>query len=118
MGVVSDLRSVMKVERIFWLVNESDIATQRGNHAHKYSSQLFFCGLGAADLTLESLDGESELIRLTAKASAILVAPLVWVDIVMQPGTNLTVISDWNYDEKEYVRDKAVWRSPQVAETA
>ena len=109
MAVLESLSSKLKIERTFWLTNDSDVAVQRGNHAHRFASQLFFCGLGTAELLLESLDGESEIITLNRNSEAVLVFPMVWAHVGLEPGTTLTVMSDWSYDEEEYIRDKTLW---------
>lgn len=109
MAVLENVTSKLKIERTFWLTNDSDVAVQRGNHAHRFASQLFFCGLGTAELLLESLDGEREIITLNWKSKALLVRPMVWAHVGLEPGTTLTVMSDWGYDEEEYIRDKMRW---------
>ena len=76
----------------------------RGSHAHKQHKQFMICVQGACLLDFD--DGfMKKSILLSSKTKGVEVSSRIWgVQKYLQENTVLMVLSDHQYDEKDYIR--------------
>jgi UDP-2-acetamido-3-amino-2,3-dideoxy-glucuronate N-acetyltransferase len=94
------------VARVFWLRGPPGMRVARGGHAHRTCAQILIpiCGrvgawCGAGTFPIEHVLRASE-------QSALLVPPMVWLDVVLDDGACLMVLASELYDEADYIRSK------------
>ena len=77
----------------------------RGNHAHKNCSQLLISLTGSIKVTVN--DGINKKDFLLDKSSiGLLIPPMIWANQkYLSTISNLLVLCDDFYDEKDYIRD-------------
>jgi dTDP-4-dehydrorhamnose 3,5-epimerase-like enzyme len=92
------------VKRIFTISNVP-VGGFRGNHAHKYCSQLVVCLNGSIEL--EITDGtDKKLFTLSSAKNGILIPPGLWNKLkFLTPDSVLMVLCDELYDPEDYIRD-------------
>lgn len=92
------------VKRIFTISNVP-VGGFRGNHAHKYCSQLVVCLNGSIEL--EITDGtDKKLFTLSSAQNGILIPPGLWNKLkFLTPDSVLMVLCDELYDPDDYIRD-------------
>jgi hypothetical protein len=81
---------------------------ERGGHAHRRLRQLLVAAHGEIDLRLQGPGGELD-VRLEKPNHGVLVQPVAWREISMHEGSHLMVLASEPYDEREYIRDYAVF---------
>lgn len=102
-----DLRSQVKFENIF--VVSSSANTERGQHAHLRATQYLFCLNGLIEV--EMLDGTNSLKKvLQPKDYGLRIPRGIWAVQKFKSDSILIVISSEKYDEKEYIRDFALFK--------
>ncbi len=93
------------IRRCFWIssVPEGEI---RGNHAHWKESQLLVAVEGSVEVTIADSHGEDYLFTLNSPEMGLLIPPLHWVEVKFSPKTILLGLSDRDFSEDDYIRDK------------
>jgi uncharacterized RmlC-like cupin family protein len=90
------------IVRIFFLTSGED-SLHRGNHAHKKCSQLIFCVKGSAEFFIRRGSRLEDKIKLSEREN-ILIPPLTWINITLEPKSSLMVLCDQHFDEQDYLR--------------
>jgi hypothetical protein len=93
------------IQRCFW-ITKVDEQTSRGNHAHWKESQILVALNGAAKIAVESAAGKLYSFTLDSPAKGLLVPPLHWVSVGFSATTVLLGMSDLEFSEEDYIRDK------------
>ena len=106
-----DLRSQVKFENIF--VVSSSANTERGQHAHLRATQYLFCLTGHIEVVM--LDGTNSLKKvLRPKDYGLRIPHGIWAVQKFKSDSILLVISSEKYDEKEYIRDFALFKKKKT----
>ena len=106
-----DLRSQVKFENIF--VVSSSANTERGQHAHLRATQYLFCLNGLIEV--EMSDGVNLLKKvLQPKDYGLRIPRGIWAVQKFKVDSILIVISSEKYDEKEYIRDFALFKKKKT----
>lgn len=86
-----------------FVVDKVPAGTKRGQHAHKTCSQLLLCVSGKVSVNLE-YSGQSITVDLQPRATALLVAPLVYSEQIYHNNHSvLLVFADEAYDPQSYI---------------
>ena len=102
-----DLRLQVAFENIF--VVSSSAHTERGQHAHLRATQYLFCLNGLIEV--EMLDGTNSLTKvLRPKNYGLKIPRGIWAVQKFKIDSILIVISSEKYDEKEYIRNFALFK--------
>jgi hypothetical protein len=92
-----------EIKRVFIITAEN--FEIRGNHAHKDCNQAFVALSG--QILLKSFDGSSETsFTLLPLEKSLCIPPHIWVNLEMNPGSVLMVLTDKLFDESDYIRNK------------
>jgi hypothetical protein len=94
------------IKRLFWL-NKIAPGAKRGIHAHREESQVLVCLTGKVSALLEVLSGEKFLFELNSPSKALLIPPMVWTEFTFDKDSVLLGISDRQYSEGDYIRERA-----------
>jgi len=98
------------VRRAF-TIYDLPVVTKRGGHAHHQCQQLVFCAAGALDLVSEDADGTASF-RFSRPTSALYVPPLTWLTLTpLVVGTVIVVLASDDFDEADYIRDRAAFQA-------
>lgn len=90
------------IKRIFFIENK--FPENRGDHAHKLCSQFFILNSGQIELICH--DGKAEAhFFLKPLDQALLVPPGIWVKLVMNSQSSVTVLTDQFYDPEDYINE-------------
>jgi dTDP-4-dehydrorhamnose 3,5-epimerase-like enzyme len=90
-------------KRIFFIT--SNKGDKRGRHAHKEHSQFMICAQGSCSLTFTN-GFEKENILLKNNDIGVEVKPGIWGEQeYLEDNTVLIVLSDFHFDENDYLRD-------------
>jgi hypothetical protein len=100
------------IRRPFWLRGVPD-GHVRGVHAHKREKQVVICLKGRVDVTLDCLDKEKYLFELDSPDKGLIVPPMTWSSFTFYENAILLVLSDQNFDEEDYIRDRGYYESMQ-----
>jgi dTDP-4-dehydrorhamnose 3,5-epimerase len=94
------------VRRVYW-IHGTQPGVSRGFHAHRKLRQLCVCVAGSVRMSL--FDGRrEESIVLDSSAKGLLIGPGLWREMHdFSPGCVLMVFADAEYDETDYIRDRA-----------
>jgi dTDP-4-dehydrorhamnose 3,5-epimerase-like enzyme len=94
------------VRRAYW-IHGNKPGVSRGFHAHKKLRQLCVCVAGSVRLSL--FDGRrEESVVLDSSARGLLIGPGLWREMHdFSPDCVLMVFADAEYDEADYIRDRA-----------
>jgi hypothetical protein len=98
------------IQRCFW-ITKVDEETSRGNHAHWQESQVLVALSGDATVTVESAVGEIFSFTLNSPALGLFVPPLHWVSVSFSAETVFLGMSDLEFSEEDYIRDKKYFES-------
>jgi hypothetical protein len=98
------------IQRCFW-ITKVDGETNRGNHAHWQESQVLVALNGNAAVTVESAAGEIFTFTLNSPALGLFIPPLHWVSVSFSAETVLLGMSDLEFSEEDYIRDKQYFES-------
>lgn len=93
------------INRSFWISGVPEGA-KRGVHAHKKENQLLICLQGNVCVDLEDLSGAKFSFHLTDADHALFIPPMTWSSVRFGPDVLLLVLSDQQYDEEDYIRNK------------
>ena len=93
------------IQRCFWItgVGEGEI---RGRHAHWQESQAILALSGSVEVKIWSVDGKKHLFLLNCPSEGVYVPPLNWVEVKCSLGAVVLGLSDREFSEKDYIRDK------------
>ncbi len=96
----------MPIRRVF-TVTDVPPGGIRGDHAHKYCTQVLVCLHGRVSVVLD--DGHSHCrIVLASPEQGLLIPPGIWNHILFESaGSVLLVFCDQPYDPADYLRDRA-----------
>jgi hypothetical protein len=99
-----------EIRRTYYLYDTPPDA-ERGGHAHRRLEQLFIALAGAVDVELD--DGSSaQVYRLDRPDVGLYIGPMIWrVLRHFEPGTVCMVLASERYDESDYFRRYADFRS-------
>lgn len=94
------------VRRVYW-IHCTAPGVSRGFHAHKKLRQLCVCVAGSVRLSL--FDGRREQsVLLDSPTKGLLIGPGLWREMHdFSPDCVLMVFADAEYDEGDYIRDRA-----------
>jgi len=98
------------IQRCFWITKVDELAS-RGNHAHWNESQLLVALSGSVAINVESVAGEITSFTLSAPDRGLFVPPLHWVSVKFTPNAVLLGMSDLEFSEEDYIRDKNYFES-------
>jgi len=94
------------VRRVYW-IHGTKPGVSRGFHAHKQLHQ--FCVCVAGSLRISLFDGRrEEIVLLDSSAQGLLIGPALWHEMHdFSPDCVLMVFADAEYEESDYIRDRA-----------
>jgi len=94
------------VRRVYWIYGTQP-GVSRGFHAHKQLRQLCVCVAGSVRIVL--FDGRrEESVVLDSSAKGLLIGSGLWREMHdFSPDCVLMVFADAEYDEADYIRDRA-----------
>lgn len=95
-----------QIKRTFWISSVPEGA-KRGVHAHKKESQLLICLNGTVQVELEDVEKNTFHFELSSPDKALFLPPLVWSSVCIGKDAILLVLSDQEFCEEDYIRDKA-----------
>lgn len=100
------------VKRLFWLDRIAEDVT-RGIHAHREELQVLVCLSGRVTALLENLAGEKFSFELDSPSKALFVPAMVWTEFAFGRGAVLLGISDRQFSEEDYIRQREEFDSFQ-----
>ncbi|WP_157966160.1 sugar 3,4-ketoisomerase [Cognataquiflexum aquatile] len=100
------------VKRLFWLDRITEDVT-RGIHAHREELQVLVCLSGRVTALLENLAGEKFSFELDSPSKALFVPSMVWTEFTFGKGAVLLGISDRQFSEEDYIRQREEFDSFQ-----
>lgn len=96
------------IQRVFYISSLDKV--ERGNHAHKNCIQAIICLIGKVEIIC--FDGKGEVsIILNGLDKLLIVPPGIWIKLIFEPRTVVSVLANQKYDEQDYIRD---WQDFQV----
>lgn len=92
------------IQRVFYILGAKKNEI-RGKHAHKRCNQFLISLKGSIKITCD--DGSNKKVyKLDHPYEGLLIPPLIWGEQhYLSKESILIVLSDYNYDEEEYIRD-------------
>jgi dTDP-4-dehydrorhamnose 3,5-epimerase-like enzyme len=94
------------VRRVYW-IHGTQPGVSRGFHAHRKLAQLAVCVAGSVRFRLFNGEREEDF-TLTDPALGVLISPMIWHEMHdFSPDCVLMVFADTEYDEADYIRDRA-----------
>jgi hypothetical protein len=93
------------IQRCFWITNVAEGET-RGNHAHWKESQVLVALAGKLLIEIHSAAGDQFSFSLSSPCEGIFVPPLHWIIVRFCPESVLLGMSDKQFSEEDYIRDK------------
>jgi dTDP-4-dehydrorhamnose 3,5-epimerase-like enzyme len=105
-GKLTSINIEWDVKRVFWVTNVP-AGEVRGFHAHRTGNQVLFCLAGAILAKFEDDQG-TEVIELLPEGFGVSMKNLVWGEqTFIEPNSVLLVLASNEYDEQDYIRDRA-----------
>lgn len=92
----------IKGARFFWMYCNG---SKRAGHAHKKCKQIIFVIKGSLILRVIHKSGESKLYTFLQGDHALVIPPMLWVDIFPSKNSIVGVLADMRYDESDYIRN-------------
>jgi len=94
------------VRRVYW-IHGTKPDVSRGFHAHRRLRQLCICLAGSVRILM--FDGQhTDWVTLAPASGALDVPPMIWHEMhEFSPDCILAVFADAEYDEADYIRDRA-----------
>ena len=82
----------------------------RGQHAHRFCSQLLICSNGSIEVICD--DSLNKMIYLLDKPNyGLLIPPGIWAEQkYIKHNTSMTVICDRNYEESDYINNYKLFK--------
>ena len=105
-GVLTSIESGVDIpfaaQRVFFI---SDVTGERGNHAHRYTSQLLVSVSGTFTVDV-STGGAMMSYELSSRTRGLFLPPMTWVRLYdFSPDAVCLVLADTSYTESVYIRD-------------
>ncbi|WP_051287109.1 sugar 3,4-ketoisomerase [Algoriphagus mannitolivorans] len=98
--------------RCFWITEVKE-GLPRGSHAHYLESQVLVALAGKLKVRVEGLDQSVLEFELSKANYGVYVPPMNWVDVWFEDGAVLLGLSDREFSENDYIRDKGNFESLQ-----
>lgn len=92
--------------RRFFTMFEAGWGVERGGHAHRHQSQLLVC-FGGRVTVIADVGEDPQKFVLDSEERGLFVPPLNWLQLRMDRGAFLLVLCDAEYDESDYIRNRA-----------
>jgi hypothetical protein len=93
------------IQRCFWITNVAANET-RGNHAHWKESQVLVALAGKLFIEIHSVAGVQFSFSLSSPSKGLFIPPLHWIIVRFSPESVLLGMSDMQFSEEDYIRDK------------
>ncbi|MDG1276502.1 MAG: FdtA/QdtA family cupin domain-containing protein [Algoriphagus sp.] len=93
------------IQRCFWISNVAADET-RGNHAHWKESQVLVALTGKLLIEIDSALGDKFSFSLSSPGEGLFIPPLHWTIVRFYPKSVLLGMSDKQFSEEDYIRDK------------
>ena len=101
-----------------YIISEVPEGQSRGGHGHRNLRQCFICVKGAAELVV-TRGGRSQAVTLGAAPQAVVVGPGCWRDLGrFSADAVVFVLASDEYDETDYIRDRAAFAAWERDEAA
>ena len=98
--------------RCFW-ITEVQEGISRGSHAHFMESQVLVALAGRLKVKVEGVDGSEMDFELSQASHGVFVPPMNWVEVWFEQGAVLLGMSDREFSENDYIRDKGKFEELQ-----
>lgn len=98
--------------RCFW-ITEVKGGKSRGSHAHYRESQVIVALAGKLKVRVEGLDQSELNFDLSTANQGVYVPPLNWVDVWFEDNAVLLGLSDREFSENDYIREKISFENLQ-----
>lgn len=98
--------------RCFWITEVKE-GQPRGSHAHYLESQVLVALAGKLKIRVEGLDQSVLEFDLDRTDQGVFVPPLNWVEVWFEKGAVLLGLSDREFSENDYIRDKGNFENLQ-----
>ena len=92
-----------EIKRVFWTYFTPDGIT-RGRHAHYETEMILVALSGIVEVTTESLDGTKQHFTLKDPYEGLYLPPLTWHEMSYSHTAVQLVLTNSNYNEKDYIR--------------
>jgi hypothetical protein len=92
--------------RCFW-ISEVGEGETRGDHAHYKESQVLIAVAGKVRVEVETLAKETLTFDLSDPGEGVFVPPMNWVKVHFSPGAVVLGLSNREFSEEDYIRDKS-----------
>lgn len=102
------------IRRIFW-IHDVPNGGIRGGHAHIAENQMLVCLAGKLSIELETLSGEIINFQMSEADQVLYVPAQTWCVVKFQEKGMLLGISDREFSEADYLRDKKDFEKLQRA---
>lgn len=99
-----------EVKRVFWTVQTPE-EILRGRHAHRQTEQILIALQGIIRVTTESPDGKVEIFTLDHPSKGLYVPANSWHTMQYRNNAIQLVLASTAYDEADYIRDYANYKS-------
>ena len=97
------------IKRIFYIYG-SDPNVVRGQHANRYSAFCLINVRGSSKIKAIDRNGNGKVVHLDQPHTGVYIPAMIWKDMYgFSDDSILLVLSNEHYDNKEYIRDFAVF---------
>ena len=93
------------IHRCFWITGVAE-GNVRGSHAHWQECQVLVAIAGSVTVNVQSVDGQTHTFGLSKPSEGVYIPPLNWVEVVCADGAVVLGLSDREFSEEDYIRDK------------
>ena len=105
-GILTSIESGLEIpfdpKRVFFI---SDVSDERGNHAHRFTTQLLVAVAGSFTVDV-STGGAMTSYELKSRSRALFVPPMTWVRLYgFSPDAVCLALADTTFAESAYIRD-------------
>ncbi|MCH7415158.1 FdtA/QdtA family cupin domain-containing protein [Belliella sp. R4-6] len=94
------------IKRSFW-ITEVPQGGKRGVHAHKKETQVLIALKGSVKVSLEGKSSSKYEFILDHPNKALILPAMFWSEVTFEKDTVLLVLSDQEFLESDYIRDKS-----------
>ena len=100
------------IRRCFW-ITDVKLGELRGSHAHYLEAQVLVALTGEIQIRVEGIDQSELNFTLNRPDQGLYVPALNWVEVSFGPEAVLLGLSDREFSEEDYIRDKKQFGSLQ-----
>jgi hypothetical protein len=93
------------IKRCFWITGVRE-GGKRGNHAHRKESQVIVAITGSVEVYVLCLDGREFRFNLTHPSEGVYIPKLNWVEVTFWSEATVLVLSDHEFLEGDFIREK------------